>query len=112
MAEEQLKTASDAGFRRVWIVGWTRSAGVGGADLLLVRLDAGGRFEPGAITLGSIGDERGTALLPFADGSVLVAGYAQGAGTQGEDAFIARIGNADFAAPHAEFQRRVVLPAE
>jgi hypothetical protein len=93
---------------RVWIVGSTTSAGGGGADALVVRLDASGRFEPGALVLGTPAEERGTAIAPLADGSALVAGYSNAAGAGGEDAFVARIAAPGFAVPHPAFERREI----
>jgi uncharacterized delta-60 repeat protein len=90
---------------RVWIVGQTTSAGAGGQDALLVRLDPVGRFEPGAVLLGTTAEDRGTALLPLADGSVLVAGFSAGAG---EDAFVVRLSAPAFATPVAGLAGRVL----
>lgn len=93
---------------RVWIVGSTTSAGAGGADALVVRLDSTGRFEPGALVIGTPADERGTAIAPLAEGSALVAGYGDGPGAGGEDAFVARIIAPGFAAAHPAFERREI----
>ena len=79
---------------RVWIVGQTTSTGAGGQDALLVRLDPDGRFEPGAVLLGTTAADRGTALLPLTGGAVLVAGFSAGAG---EDAWVLRLSAPAFA---------------
>ena len=88
---------------RVWIVGQTTSASAGGQDALLVRLDPDGRFAPGAVLLGTAAEDRGTAVLPLADGAVLVAGFRAGAG---EDAFVVRLSAPSFATPVAGLEGR------
>jgi len=95
---------------RVWIVGYTRSAGAGDWDLILARLDRDGAYEPGVIILGGTADDNGTAIRPLADGSVLVAGYSTGLGGGAQDAFVARIAGATFSPPHPAFERRTVPP--
>lgn len=92
---------------RVWIVGHSGSAGAGGQDLLLARLDSQGSFEPSAITIGGPADDHGTALLPLADGSILLAGYSRGLGEGGEDAFVLRLTRPAFDRPNAAFKREV-----
>lgn len=93
---------------RAWIVGYTRSAGAGGWDMFVARLDEAGNFEPGVLTLGGPGDDNGTAIHPVEDGSVLVAGYSDGFGGGGQDAFVARISASGFEAPHPAFTRRAI----
>ena len=92
---------------RVWIVGYTRSAGEGGWDVIVARLDAAGSFEGGVLTLGGQSDDNGTAIRPLADGSLLVAGYSP-LGRGGEDAFVVRIALPSWPARHPAFVRRVV----
>jgi hypothetical protein len=92
---------------RIWIVGYTKSAGEGGWDLIVARLDAAGRFDGGAVTLGGPADDNGTAIRPLADGSLLVAGYSP-LGRGGEDAFVARIAMPEWPASHPSFVRKVV----
>lgn len=84
-----LSIADEAG--RVWIVGHTASAGAGGSDLLLARLDPHGAFDGGVITIGGPGDDNGTALLPLGERSILLAGYSSGLGGGGQDAFVLRL---------------------
>ncbi|HYD12093.1 MAG TPA: hypothetical protein VEC11_04540 [Allosphingosinicella sp.] len=91
---------------RAWIIGQTTSAGAGRQDALLLRVDARGRFEPGAVLIGTTAEERGTALLPLGDGSVIVAGFSTAPGAGGEDAFVARLSAPTFAEPAAGFSRR------
>ncbi|MEO5938116.1 MAG: hypothetical protein ABIQ43_03805 [Sphingomonas sp.] len=93
---------------RVWVVGYTKSAGAGGWDVLVTRLDASGPFEGGATTLGSDKDDNGSAIRPLADGSLLVAGYSRGFGQGGEDAFLVRLSAPDWKRPHPNFARRQV----
>ncbi len=93
---------------RVVIVGHSRSAGAGGADLLLARLDAEGRFEPGVITFGGPGNDHGTAIHPLAGGALLVAGYSDGIGRGGQDAFVLRLDGPGWQDPSATFTRRAI----
>jgi len=102
----RLVTADARG--RMWIVGSTTSAGAGGSDALLVRLDASGRFEPGAVTIGGPADEIGTTVRRLADGSALVAGYGTAPGAGGEDAFVARVSAPGFDRAHPAFVRRAI----
>jgi len=95
---------------RVWIVGHSASAGAGGSDLLLVRLDANGRFEPAAVTIGGPADDNGTALLPMADGSLLLAGYSNGLGRGGQDAFVLKLTRPSWNKPNPAFRREVAKP--
>jgi hypothetical protein len=95
---------------RVWIVGHSASAGAGGVDLLLARLDAEGRFEAPAITIGSPSDDHGTALLPLGDGSLLLAGYSRGLGGGGQDAFVLRLTAPAWDQPNAAYRREVAKP--
>jgi hypothetical protein len=76
---------------RAWITGYTKSAGAGGWDLFIARLDEQGRFEPHLTTFGGTGDDHGTVAVPLTDDSLLVAGYAQGLGGGGQDAFVMRV---------------------
>jgi hypothetical protein len=94
----------------VWIVGHSASAGAGGSDVLVVRLDFHGRFEPAAITIGGSDDDKGTALLPLADGSLLLAGYSRGLGVGGEDAFVVKLTAPRWDRPNPAFRREVVKP--
>lgn len=93
---------------QVWIVGYTKSAGAGGWDVIVARLGAGGGFDSGVLTLGGSGDDNGTAIRPLGDGSLLVAGYSTGLGGGGEDAFVARIDGTAMRMPHPAFTRREV----
>jgi hypothetical protein len=103
-----LARADDRG--RVWIVGYTKSAGAGGWDIIVTRLDANGSFEGGVTTLGGEQDDNGAAIRPLADGSLLVGGYSRSFGHGGEDAFVARIARPEWTRPHAKFVRTKVTP--
>jgi eukaryotic-like serine/threonine-protein kinase len=76
---------------RAWITGYTQSAGAGGWDLFVARLDRNGRFEPYLTTFGGPADDHGTVVQPLPDGSLLIGGYAQGLGLGGQDAFVMRV---------------------
>jgi uncharacterized delta-60 repeat protein len=95
---------------RVWVVGYTRSTGAGGWDVIVTRLDAHGSFEGGVTTLGSAADDNGTAIRALGDGSLLVAGYTRAFGHGGEDAFIARLSPPDWTRAHAAFTRKRITP--
>lgn len=101
-----LARADDKG--RVWVVGYTKSAGAGGWDVIVTRLDANGSFEGGATMLGSEKDDNGAAIRPLADGSLLVGGYSRSFGHGGDDAFVARIAAPEWKKPHPAFRRKVI----
>lgn len=90
---------------RVVIVGRTDSAGAGGDDLFLARVEADGSFAPGVVTLGSAASDRGTAVHVLGDGSLLVAGYSRAFGGGGEDAFVARLASPGWLEPNPAFRR-------
>ena len=96
---------------RVWIVGHTASAGAGGDDLVVARLDSNGSYEPAALTIGGPETDRGTAVLPLDDGSVLLAGYSTGLGRGRQDAFLLRLAAPAMDRANAAFRRTVVTPA-
>jgi len=98
---------------RTWVIGYTRSAGAGGWDVIVTRLDKEGSFEGGVTTLGTEKDDNGAAIRPLSDGSLLIGGYSRSFGHGGEDAFIARISAPHWKTPHPAFARkRVFLEAE
>lgn len=103
-----LAKADDTG--RIWMVGQTASAGAGGTDLLLARLDEHGGFEPAILTVGGPADDNGTALLPLNDGSLLLSGYSRGLGRGGQDAFVIRLGRTAFNRPHPAFKVELIQP--
>ena len=95
---------------RVWVVGYTKSTGAGGWDVIVTRLDKNGSFEGGVTTLGTDKDDNGAAIRPLADGSLLVGGYSRSFGHGGEDAFIVRISAPQWKKPHADFARKRIIP--
>lgn len=102
----QAKFDRDGG---IWIIGHTSSARAGGGtDLVLARVNADGAFDPSAISIGGAEDDNGTALLPLADGSLLLAGYSRGLGGGGQDAFVVRITAPAWDRPNPAFTRAVV----
>lgn len=94
---------------RIWVVGHTASAGAGGDDALVTSLDSNGSFEGGAVTIGGTADDRGTAIVPLSDGSLVIAGYGRSMGPGGEDAFIGRL-SAQGRTAHPNFRREIVQP--
>ena len=102
----QAKLGRDGG---IWIIGHSSSArDGGGTDLLLARVNPDGAFDPGAISIGGAEDDHGTALLPLADGSLLLAGYSRGLGGGGQDAFVVRVTAPAWDRPNPAFTRAVV----
>jgi hypothetical protein len=91
---------------RTWITGYTRSAGAGGWDVFLTRLDRDGSFEGYVTTFGGSGDDHGTAVLPLEDGSLLLAAYSTSVGAGRQDALLARVTAPSWRAPHPRFNRR------
>jgi hypothetical protein len=92
---------------RVWITGHTASAGAGGDDAFVTSLGKDGSFEGAAAIIGAAADDRGTAILPLADGSLVIAGYSRSLGRGGEDAFVGRL-SAPVGEAHPVFRREVV----
>lgn len=91
---------------RAWLVGYTRSLGAGDWDLFLARLDRDGRFEPYVTRFGGPADDHGTTVLPLADGSLLLGGYAQGLDAGGQDAFVMRITAPEWMQPTRAMRKR------
>jgi uncharacterized delta-60 repeat protein len=75
----------------VWIVGYTKSAGAGGWDVLVTSYDPASGFRNVFATFGGTADDNGTALEPLPDGSLLVAGYSRNLSTPSPDAFVMRV---------------------
>jgi hypothetical protein len=92
---------------RVWLTGYTRSAGAGGWDVFLTRLGRDGGFEGGISTFGGPADDNGTAVLPLGDGTALVAAYTRSLDPDsGEDALVMRVSAPDWSKPAAGFRKR------
>lgn len=91
---------------RNWMTGYTKSAGAGGWDVFVTRLDAYGAFEGGVTTIGGPADDNGTAILPLPDGSLLVAAYSGNLGHGRQDAVVMRLAAPQWREPAARFTRR------
>jgi hypothetical protein len=76
---------------QVWIVGYTKSAGAGGWDVLVTSYDPKSGFANVFATFGGSADDNGTAIQPLRDGSLLVAGYSRNLATPSPDAFVMRV---------------------
>lgn len=76
---------------QVWIVGYTKSAGAGGWDVLVVSYAPKSGFRNVFATFGGADDDNGTALQPLSDRSLLVAGYSKNLSTPSADAFVMRV---------------------
>ena len=92
---------------RIWIIGHTASAGQSGDDAFVTSLNQDGAFEGGAVVIGGARDDRGTAILPLEDGSLVVAGYSRSLGSESEDAFVLRL-TAPSRHEHRSFRRVLV----
>jgi uncharacterized delta-60 repeat protein len=75
----------------VWIVGYTKSAGAGGWDILVLAYAPMNGFRDVFATFGGAADDNGTAIQPLPDGSLLVAGYSLNLSTASPDAFVMRV---------------------
>ena len=75
----------------VWIVGYTKSAGAGGWDVLVTSYDPRSGFGNVFATFGGTNDDNGTAIQPLPDGTLLVAGYSRNLSTASPDAFVMRV---------------------
>ncbi len=106
-ADDRAILARPAVDGRIWIVGHTASAGAGGDDAFVTSLSKDGSFEGSAAIIGGSANDRGTAVLPLADGSLIVAGYSRSLGQGGEDAFVGRL-SAPTGGAHPGFRREVV----
>jgi serine-aspartate repeat-containing protein C/D/E len=91
---------------RTWVTGYTKSAGAGGFDIFLTRLDRDGGFEGPVSTFGGPRDDNGTAVLPLPGGDLLVAAYSENLGDGGQDAVVMRVTAPKRTAPAAAFVRR------
>ena len=106
-ADDRAILARSGSNDRIWIVGHTASTGAGGDDAFVTSLSAEGSFEGGAVVVGGKEDDRGTAVLPLSDGSVVMAGYSRSLGSSSEDAFVLRLTTPSLEA-HPSFRREVV----
>src|SRR5262249_22289837 len=65
---------------RIWVVGYTKSAGAGDWDVIVAAVEADGKFAPGVALLSGPRDDNGAAILPLANGDLLVGGYSASLG--------------------------------
>jgi hypothetical protein len=107
MADDRAILARAGGDGRIWIVGHTASAGAGGDDAFVTSLGKDGSFDGAAAIIGGAADDRGTAVVPLADGSLVIAGYSRSLGQGGDDAFVGRL-SAPTGEAHPGFRREVV----
>lgn len=76
-----------------WFVGYTRSFGSGGWDVLVARAGRDGAFEPWMAAIGTPHDDQAYAGAVAADGALLLGGYttARGGGGSAPDLMLARV---------------------
>lgn len=105
--DDRAMLAKADGRGRVWIVGRTASAGAGGSDGIIARVDDG-RLADGVVLFGGEQDDIAAAIRPLADREALVGGFSATLGGASTDGFVARFSNIRFR-PHAAFRRTVVV---
>lgn len=86
--DERARTLKADAAGNLWIAG--HSSSLGEEEAIVVRADANGRFENGALLFGGEGEDVAAALLPLAGGDLLVGGYAGRNGAP-VDAYVARL---------------------
>lgn len=104
--DDRAMTARAAPDGGAWITGYTRSLGAGGWDVFIAALDPEGAFRPGVAVFGTAADDRGTTVLPLADGSLLVGGYSASLGEGGLNGFVMRLPAPDPSTPTPGLDRR------
>ena len=82
------------GSGNVYVAGRTDSAGAGGADLFLAKLDSLGEVT-WQKTIGGTGTEYGYGVSVDSTGNVYVTGYTSSAGAGGDDIFLAALGTTE-----------------
>ncbi len=70
--------------------GFTASRGAGSHDAWLVLADASGTTQS-EHRYGGPGDDRGTALVPAANGDLIIVGETEGDSSRGRDVFVVRV---------------------
>jgi hypothetical protein len=78
---------SDGGYA---IAGYTKSFGVGGADVYVVKLDANGNLQ-WTKTIGEPADEVGFSLIQTSDGGYAIAGYTSSFGAGSWDVYVVKL---------------------
>ncbi len=72
------------------VAGHTLATGAGGSDAWLLKIDTQGEVI-WSQTFGGAKDDRAYAMLPTADGDVILAGYTASAGNGGADVYVQKI---------------------
>jgi hypothetical protein len=106
--DDRAMTASLDVSGRAWLVGYTRSAGAGGWDVMVTDYDAAEGFGDRFATFGGPQDDHGTAIEPLSDGTFLISGYSRGLATGSEDAFVMRVAAFRRGTAAAELNKRRV----
>jgi hypothetical protein len=106
--DDRAMTVSVDTHGHAWLTGYTKSAGAGGWDAFLTRLDREGAFEECLSTIGGPADDQGTALLPLDEGDLLLGGYSSNLGGGQQDAFVLRLKTPECTRRDPAFLRRVV----
>jgi hypothetical protein len=58
-----------------WIIGYTKSFGAKGWDIMIARVGSDGTFEPSVIVLGTPYADNGTTIAEARNGDLLIGGY-------------------------------------
>ena len=58
-----------------WIIGYTKSFGAKGWDILIARVGSDATFEPAVIALGTPYADNGTTIAEASNGNLLIGGY-------------------------------------
>lgn len=93
---------------RTWITGYSKSAGAGGYDIFIARLDKDGGFEEKFATIGGPGDDNGTVIRPLDDGTLLLGAYSANLGQGGQDAVVMRIAEPQWTVAPRGFEHRKI----
>jgi PKD repeat protein len=100
------------------LLGNTASAGAGGSDIWLIKLDAQGE-EVWNYTYGGAGDDLGYAIIEASDGDLVVAGSTRSSGAGQEDFYLLRVTEAGvlrwqktFGTPNKDIAYDIVTTAE
>ncbi len=79
-----VQQTSDGGYI---IAGWTKSFGVGGSDVYLVKTDASGK-EEWSKTFGGSNDDEGQSVQQTSDGGYIITGITKSLGVSGHDVYL------------------------
>ncbi len=78
--DDRAMTSARAARGGLWIVGYSKSFGLGSWDILLARVRADGAFEPEVIVVGTANADHGAAIVEARNADLLIGGYSQGPG--------------------------------